>query len=391
MANKKRVGIIFGSRSTEHEISIITGLQVFNNIDREKFDPAVIYVSKSGEWYANNPLLEKIETYRDLNSISKKLARTFLPPDTSFNGLVQDPRKYSFLKKFQALKLDIVFPCFHGTYGEDGVAMGLFEMAAMPYVGCGVLASAVSMDKIMTRSILKQNNIPVTKAYDFLKEDWENKKSVIVSNIEKKMKYPVFVKPANGGSSIGVRKANKNKELIDAVDVAKFYDRRILVEEGVVNPKEVNISVLGYKTARFSEIEMPIANDTVLSYEDKYKSGQGKSSGMAGLKRLIPAPVKPATKKIIENLAVKTFGALDCSGVVRIDFLLSQDEKRIFLNEVNPLPGSISFYLWEPKGLKISALITKLIELGFERYEDRNKNITTFSTNVLEGFSGTKS
>lgn len=388
---KKKVAILFGGKSTEHEISIITGLQVFNNIDQDKFDPIAVYVTKEGRWSAGGAKLEKVETYKDLNKAVEGLKNTFLSPDTSVSGLVEDHTKGTGLfKKLAHLKVDVLFPCFHGTYGEDGAAQGLFDLSGIPYVGCGILASAVTMDKIHTKAILSDFGVPVVKGFHFLVQDWEKNKKAVLVLLEKQLKYPMYVKPPSGGSSIGVTRAEDRKELEEAIEIAKFYDRRILVEEGLRDAKEVNISVVGHKKVEVSEVEMPVASSDVLSYEDKYQSGGGKSAGMASLKRIIPAPIKSDTKKKIEELALKTFRLLDCSGIIRIDFLLTKDEKQIFVNEVNPLPGSIAFYLWEPKGLKIKDLITKLIDLAFERHQERNKLLRTFSTNVLEGFSGSK-
>ncbi|TSC90334.1 MAG: D-alanine-D-alanine ligase [Microgenomates group bacterium Gr01-1014_5] len=389
--NKLKVAIVFGGKSTEHEISIITGLQVFNNIDREKFEPIAVYVTKDGRWFAGEGRLEKVETYKDLVKAVAGLKNTFLSPDTSVSGLVEDPSSsHGLFSKLKYLKIDVLFPCFHGTYGEDGAAQGLFDLSGIPYVGCGTLASAVTMDKILCKAILDDFGVPVVKGHHFLVQDWEADKKSILDNCEEKLKYPMFVKPPSGGSSIGVTRAENRKGLEEAIEIAKFYDRRILVEEGVKDAKEVNVSVIGHEEIEVSEVEMPVASSNVLSYEDKYTSGGGKSSGMASLKRIIPAPIKADTKKEIEEIARQTFRLLDCSGIIRIDFLLTPNEKQIWVNEVNPLPGSIAFYLWEPKGLKIKELITKLINLALERHEERAKLLRTFPTNVLESFSGSK-
>lgn len=388
---KTKVAILFGGKSTEHEISIITGLQVFNNIDKEKFEPIAVYITKEGQWFAGDTKLEKVENYRDLNKTVAGLKNTFLSPDTSVSGFVEDSSApHGLFNKLKYLKVDVLFPCFHGTYGEDGAAQGLFDFSGVPYIGCGTLASTVTMDKIHCKAVLNDFGIPVVKGYHFLVQDWEKDKKVILDNCEEKLKYPMFVKPPSGGSSIGVTRAENRKGLGEAIDIAKFYDRRILVEEGVKDAKEVNVSVIGHKEIEISEVEMPVSSSTVLSYADKYTSAGGKSAGMASLKRIIPAPIKSETKKKVEEIARQTFRLLDCSGIIRIDFLLTKDEKQIWVNEVNPLPGSIAFYLWEPKGLKIKELITKLINFAFERHEERGKLLRTFPTNVLESFSGSK-
>lgn len=388
---KTRVAVLFGSRSTEHEISIITAMQVIKHLDREKYEVIPVYITKEGGWLSGNKTLEEIETYRNLNRPRQLAENQFIPPDPNTRGILGNPQKAKGLfKKVNLRQIDVALLCFHGSLGEDGTVQGLLELADIPYTGCGVASTAACMDKLMAKAVLAANGIPTVKDYWFLREEWAEDQKRIIKGIENNLEYPLFVKPVNSGSSIGVTKADGVKELIEAIEVAKFYDRRILVEEGVKDAKEVNISVMGYSKIQTSELEMPVASSDLLSFEDKYQRGGAKSGGMASLKRVIPAPIKESTKKKVEEYARVAFRALDCSGVVRMDFLLSKDEKVLYLNEVNTIPGSLSFYLWEPRGIKFPKLLDKLIEIAFERHADRSKTIRTFPTNVLEGFSGSK-
>lgn len=390
-SNKPKVAVLFGGRSTEHEVSIITGLQVLQNLDKNKYEAFPVYITKEGKWVTGDSRLEKVETYRDLSNVSREFKNSFITPDALLGALVENPETSSgLLKRPTITKIDVAVLCFHGGSGEDGGAQGLLDMAGIPYTGCGVLGSAVCMDKISTKLILKSADVPVVDGIFFLREEWDKDKLSIIAQIEKELSYPIFVKPSNSGSTIGIGAASNKKELEEAIEVAKFYDRRLLAEQGVKNPKEANVSVMGYKTLELSEFEQPVSSGNFLSFQDKYLSGGGKSKGMASTKRLIPAPIKPATKELIGEYAKKAYRVLDCSGLVRIDFLLSQDEKEVYLNEVNTIPGSMSFYLWEPAGVPFTRMVEKLIEIARERHEDRSKTVRTFQSNILENFSGAK-
>ena len=389
--NKPTVAVLFGGRSTEHEVSIITGVQAIQNVDRSKYNVLPVYITKEGKWLTGDARLEKVETYRDLSSVANNFKNSFISPDTLQGALVENPESAKgLLKRPEIIKVDVAVLCFHGGSGEDGGVQGLLDMAGIPYTGCGVLGSAVCMDKISTKLILQSAGVPVVKGVYFLREEWEDDKPGILKRIEKELSFPVFIKPSNSGSTIGIGAATNKKELEDAIEVAKFYDRRLLAEEGVKNPKETNVSVMGYKTLTLSEFEQPVSSGNFLSFQDKYLSGGGKSSGMASTKRIIPSPIKDETRKKIGDYAKEAYKVLDCSGLVRIDFLLSQDEKDVYLNEVNTIPGSMSFYLWEPAGVPFKEMLDKLIQIARERQADRAKTVRTFQSNILENFSGAK-
>ncbi len=355
---KLNIVVLYGGRSVEHEVSVITGLQVMHNLDKDKYNVIPIYVTKDGRFIKGNNNFLKAEFYKNLDQIDSPLVH--------LRGGTMITDKY-LLKKQE--KIDCAVLAFHGTYGEDGCVQGLLEMAGIPYTGCGVTASAIGMDKLIQKMLFGSVGIPVLQS--------------LISNFQ----YPVFVKPANGGSSIGITKARNAKELKDAIEVAKAYDNRIVVEESAEGFSEINISVLGNGSNLITSVcEQPIASKEVLTYDDKYKSG-GK--GMAGAKRVIPALIKPATAAKIAEYAKRAFEAIDGSGLARVDFLVSPDEKTIYINEINTLPGSFAFYLWEKTNLPFPKLLDKLIELGKQRFEERNSRITTFSSNILANLGNT--
>ncbi|MEK7163571.1 MAG: D-alanine--D-alanine ligase family protein [Patescibacteria group bacterium] len=347
------IAVLYGGRSVEHEVSVITGLQVMHNLDKNKYNIIPIYVTKNGRFIKGNPNFLKPEFYKNLDQIRE-------PQIVLRDGSVNSENY--FLKRQE--RIDCAILAFHGTYGEDGCVQGLLEMAGIPYTGCGVMASALGMDKLAQKKVF--SGIPQVKL---------------------SQNFPLFVKPSNGGSSIGITKARNAKELKDAIEVAKAYDSRVIVEESAEGFMEINISVLGNNNNLITSVcEQPVPSKEVLTYDDKYKSG-GK--GMAGAKRLIPAPIKPATASKIAEYAKQAFEAIDGSGMARVDFLVSPDEKTIYINEINTLPGSMAFYLWEKTNLPFPKLLDKLIELGKQRFEERNSRITTFSSNILANLGNT--
>lgn len=357
---KLNIAVLYGGRSTEHEVSIISALQVMENLDKDKYNILPIYVSKNGQFIKGDENFFKPDFYKNLEQITSNY------PQTQLKSGAATTEKY--LVKSED-KIDCAILSFHGTYGEDGCIQGLLEMAGIPYTGCGVTASGIGMDKLIQKMVFASAGIPQVK-------HGEN------------LKFPVFVKPSNGGSSIGITKAKNDKELKGAIEVAKCYDNRIVVEESAEGFMEINISVLGNAGGELvtSVCEQPVPSKEVLTYDDKYKSG-GK--GMAGAKRLIPAPIKTTTAIKIAEYAKQAFAAIDGSGMARVDFLVSPDEKTIYINEINTLPGSFAFYLWDKSNFPFPKLLDKLIDLGRERFESRNKRITTFSSNILANLGNT--
>lgn len=384
---KLNIGVMFGGRSVEHEVSVVTGLQVVDNIDKQKYDVTPIYISKEGDWYTGEELYD-INNFKDMKSLLPKLKKVFIPPVPSLNKLYFYPIKTGLFKKeADFINIDVVFPALHGMHGEDGTIQGLLELSGIPYIGSSVLGSSVGMDKIIMKDIFKANDIPIVNYTWFLRKDYEKDSTKVVNNIEEKLKYPLFVKPANLGSSIGITRAKDRQELIEAIDIAINYDRKILVEEGVNNLVEINCSCMGMDDdVSPSVCEMPISWEEFLSFDDKYMRGSN-SKGMKGASRKIPAPIPDEKTEEIKELAVKSFKVLDCCGISRIDFLMEKDTMKVYVNEINTMPGSIAFYLWEAQGISFKELISRLIEIAIVRSEEHNKNIYSFDTELLQKVS----
>lgn len=363
---KQNIAVLYGGRSVEHEVSVITGLQVMHNLDKNKYNVIPLYVTKEGKFIRGNNSFFKAELYKNLDQITNPLVH--LRGGTMITDSL-------WVKKQE--KIDCAVLAFHGTYGEDGCTQGLLEMNALPYVGCGVLASSLAMDKLAQKMIFTSVGIPQVKSS--------------MNHELSTLRYPLFVKPSNGGSSIGVTKVKNAKELKDAIEVAKCYDRRVVIEESAEGFMEINISVLGNAghELKTSVCEQPVASKEILTYQDKYQSSSSKSAGMASAKRLIPAPIKPATAKRIAQYTKQAFEAIDGSGLARIDFLVSPDEKTIYINEVNPMPGSLAFYLWEKTDLPFPKLLDELILLAQQRFAEKAQKTYTFSSNILANLGNT--
>lgn len=383
--SKTKVAVVFGSRSVEHEVSIVTAMQVFENINRDKYEIIPVYIDKIGRWLID-ARLETLESFKNLKLKEIKAPEYIFQASPSVKSLIPKSAIKSFFTKISA---DIYFPVIHGTFGEDGTLQGLFEMADVPYVGSGVTGSAVGMDKIIQKAVFKEIGIPIVKYVWFLKSEWENNKIEIIKNIEKILGYPVFIKPANLGSSVAISKAGGLKELENAIDVASHFDRRIIVEEGKENIIEINCSVLGNNDLTASVCEQPIKTQDVLTYEDKYLKG-GKTKGMAGLSRLVPAPISEELTKKIQDMAKRAFKAVDAAGISRVDFMVKPDTEEFWITEINTLPGSLSFYLWEKSGISFSELLDKLISLGFERHQERQSLMFSYDSDLISKTGGTK-
>lgn len=367
---KIRVGVLFGSRSVEHEVSIVTAMEIFAALDKEKYKVTPIYINKDGKWYVGKDL-DKLESYFNLELKNKT-----------------DLVEYKMLVGIGENKdFDIIFPALHGAYGEDGTIQGLLEMTGIPYVGCGVTASAVGMDKVIQKEVFEKEGIPVVKYDWFMDWEYESKKEEIIKRLEKKIKYPMCVKPANLGSSIGINFAKNRKELELAILVAREFDRKILIEEALVGIDEINCAVMGVDNLEASVCEQPIKGDKILSYDEKYLGGS-KTKGMAGMTRLVPAPIKDKLRDQIQDYAKRAFRVIGASGVSRIDFLVNIKKRKIYINEINTMPGGVSFYLWEKSGYNYVQLLNKLIDLGFERFNKMSKLQRSFETKLLKSAKG---
>lgn len=380
---KANIGVFFGGRSVEHEISVISALQSIQAIDKTRYDVTPIYISKNGQWYTGDLLLE-IDNYRNLDELLKNSTKIIFSPNFEEYSFVESGAKGLFKKPLKG-KIDIAFPVLHGSFGEDGAIQGLFELMGIPYIGCDVLSSAIGMDKIMMKMVLKESGIPVVDYVWFYSKNWQQDTDSHIKKVEDTLGYPVIVKPANLGSSVGIKKASNRDELEEAIDYASGFAHKLLVERTIVDLKEINCSVLGnYENAIASTCEEPLMSGEILSYQDKYVS-KGGSKGMSSTKRKLPAEIPTETSDKIKKLAIETFQTLGCAGVSRIDFLLDQSTNGIYVNEINTIPGSLSFYLWEATDKNFNQLVNDLIDTAFKNY--REKNNLTFSYDETNIFS----
>ncbi len=391
-----RIGMIFGGRSVEHEVSVLTAHQAIAALPADRYTVVPIYISKAGQWFTGDALLH-LENFRDLEKLLKIAEPVIFSTDATQPGLIRQQaseRRGWFSGRnapFESIPIDIAFPLIHGSHGEDGTLQGLLEMADLPYVGSPVLASAVGMDKIFTKMLLRSAVVPVIDDYYLSRARWEAAPDTIVAEVESRFSYPMFVKPVTLGSSIGVSRVEDAAALRFALDVAAIYDNRLMIEPALLDIIEINCSVLGDGSdARASTCEQPVTT-AMLSYEDKYLSGN-KSQGMKSARRIIPAPIEPQLTEAIQATALHTFAAINAAGVARIDFLVRPTEENFFVNEINTTPGSLSFYLWEPAGVPFPELLDTLIEIAQKRHREKRRNTFSFSTSLLNSASliGTK-
>lgn len=390
MSDRTRVGVFFGSRSVEHDVSIITARQTLAALDRSKYEVIPVYIDELGGWWTGSALADAaLPDFKGKVASLPGISRVTLGGDSA-NGELISREKLGLFGRSKALpSLDVAFPCIHGTYGEDGTIQGLFELANLPYVGAGVVGSAVGMDKILMKAVFQTAGIPVCRYLWFTKSRWLEDPERVLDKIEHGLGYPAFVKPANLGSSIGINRANDRNELEYALEVASKYDRRLVVEEALEDIVEVNCSVLGNDQPAPSVCEQPSRWQDFLTFEDKYIAG-GKSKGMGSQQRLIPAPIGDELTREVQRLAVESFKAIDCAGIARVDTMVRQSDGKVWLNEINTLPGSLSFYLWEASGLPFSALCDRLIELAFERHAEKKERVTSYDNALLRSAGGAK-
>lgn len=383
---KVKVGVFFGGKSVEHEVSIISALQAVRYIDKEKYDVIPIYITKNNEMYVGEDI-GNIEKYKNIKELIKNSQRIVLLNNMDKLELYKYPFKKLANNYYDYI--DVAFPIVHGTNVEDGSLQGYLKTLNIPFVGCDVTSSAVGMDKYIMKTILKDNNIPVLNCLRFNAYEYNVNAEEVVASVENSIKYPIIVKPINLGSSVGIKIAHNKEELYEALEYSFSFAKNVLVEKAIVNLKEINCSVLGdYEEAKASECEEPIGSDEILSYEDKYISGGSKktgSKGMTSLDRKLPADISNELKCKIQDLAIKTFKALNCNGVSRIDFMIDLDTNEVYVNEINTIPGSLSFYLWKATGTEYTELLDSLINLALKRDREEKDISYSFDTNILEG------
>lgn len=386
---KKQIGVIFGSRSCEREVSIISAVQLMRHIDRDKYDVIPVYIDENGNWYTGEKLTD-INCYKPFQSERKDIIRVF-PDLTSRSGALLTVRKGNGLfgkdKIEIAARVDVYIIVMHGLNGEDGTLQGLLELANVAYTSTGVAGSTLGMDKIMMKQFFKGADLPVLPGIWFARSAFIKDRDTVLNRVGNEIGFPVFVKPANLGSSIGVSRADNPEQLAESLELAFEYDRRVLIEKGLDKPIELNCSVLGYDDEVIaSPIEMPINSDEFLDFKDKYLA-TGGSKGMASLRRVLPAPIENELKEEIQETSRKIFRLLDCKGVVRIDYMFDRASGNTYITEINTIPGSLAFYLWENDGIAYSELIDRMIHYAEKAFEDKNLANYAYSSDILKGVS----
>ena len=390
---KKQIGVIFGSRSCEREVAIISAVQLMRHADSEKYDVIPVYIDENGSWYTGEKLKD-INAYRPFRAEQGGITKVF-PDLTAGSGALLKVSKgtglFSREKVEIVARIDAYIIVMHGLNGEDGTLQGLLDLAKVPYTSTGVAGSAIGMDKIMMKQFFRGAGLPVLPGLWFSRSAFERDRDAVLKQVEKELGFPVFVKPANLGSSIGVSRADDSASLADSLELAFEYDRRVLVEQGLDKPIELNCSVLGYDDeTEASPIEMPLGNGELLDFSDKYLASGG-SKGMASLHRVLPAPIEDSLRDEIQKMSCEIFRMLDCKGVVRIDYMFDRKTEKIYITEINTIPGSLAFYLWENAGLSYSRLIDRMVGYAEKAFEDKNSANFAYTSDILKGVSfGTK-
>ncbi len=391
------VAVFFGGRSVEHEVSVISGLQAYYAFDTEKYFPIPVYITKDGDFYTGGNIGE-IEAYKDIPALLKSAQRVLLVKEKNGFYLVRYPFKRA--RNNTLYEIEVAFPVVHGTNVEDGTLQGYFKSVGIPFVGCDVTASAVGMDKSLTKAALKGSGVPVLDCLCLNGKTYHADRQSAVSRIEEATRYPVIVKPVNLGSSVGIKKAANRDELMSAAEDAFSYAPVVLFENAVENLKEINCSVVGDRyEATASVTEEPVGAEGILTFADKYMSASGsktapksgaktggtKGAGMANLKRRIPADIPADVEQKVKEYSVKAFKTIGCSGVTRIDYLYDTQSGELYLNELNTIPGSLSYYLWEAAGMPFDKLLDKLVSLALKRKREEDELSFSFDTNLLAG------
>lgn len=377
---KTTVAVLFGGRSVEHDVSVVTGHQIMRAFDPERYEVVPIYITREGYWYTGEPLLD-IKNFNDEIISFKGVYEAILSPSVKHHGLLLNPLS-GRLQKSEVKRLDVIFPAVHGTHGEDGTLQGLFELADIPYVGFAVLGSALANDKAMTKTVLRQHDIPVVDGIVCERSDWLSDREAVIAQIEAALAYPLFIKPATLGSSIGVGRVEDHALLAPSLDVATSFDRRVLIEQAVADGVEINCAVMGYGAEIVTSVlEQPVSWDHFLTYEEKYMRG---GQGMKSAERIIPAPIDDELASRIRAYTEAAFRAMDGRGVARLDYLVKPETGDVYLNEINTMPGSLAFYLWQETGMSPAEVVDRLVKLAQDAYADKRRNTYDYRTSLIE-------
>lgn len=376
------IGVFFGSRSPEHDVSIITAELIISELKKNnKYSVTPIYLSKQGDWFIGDNL-GKLNFFRDGNFKEKlkHLPKFYIDLEKSNKKIVFREKKI-FGKEIQ---IELAFPAFHGASGEDGAIQGLFEIFNIPYVGCGVAASAVAMDKVLTKLVCKSRSICTADFIFFNNSEWKNRKEGIMEEIKNKLQFPVFIKPPKLGSSIGISKAENEKELEFGIEVALYYGETVLVENGVANLKDLTCAVMGNNTLVASEVQESNFDGAFFNYEEKYLEDGGAQIGNAQKKITIPANIDKEIMQLVKETAKKIYALIGATGLARIDFLFDEKERKLYASEINPLPGTLYHHLWKASGVELNELIKKLIKLALETHQSKNAVQHIFESDLLK-------
>jgi D-alanine-D-alanine ligase len=389
---KLNIAVIFGGRTVEHDVSIVTALQFMDNANKERYSMIPLYISRDGRWYYGEKLRD-ISFYEKFNA--EQVTQVYLEPTDGSRGIYAAKAGGLFGGGRKPLTdIDAVVPSIHGMNGEDGTLQGLLELMNIPYASPGVLGSALGMDKIAMKTAFAGAGLPILPWAGVERSRSQNEGTAVLDEIEKSLGYPVYVKPSNLGSSIGISRADNREGLQRALEVAFSYDRRAVVEHGVTDIQEINCSALGFEgNVKASFCEQPVSWKEFLTFEEKYlRGGKGakstgeKGGGMENMQRLIPAPISGEMTKAVQEMSVKAFRLLDCRGVVRVDFIIDKASDELYINEINTVPGSFAFYLWEPAGIPYPKLIDIIIEKAYEAHKEKNKNTYAYDSSLLKKF-----
>lgn len=383
--SKQTIGVVFGSRSVEHDVSVVTATQVMKALDPAKYEVIPLYITRDGHWYTG----DNLKTLRNFNIDDiANLAGTqecVFSSSTNFTGIITPPIAGRFSKS-TFRQIDVLFPCVHGSHGEDGTLQGLFEMVDIPYVGAGVLTSAIANDKAMTKTVLKASGVRVIDEFvEISRSEWKTKRESLLAKIDKVTGFPAFVKPTTLGSSIGVAYAASQEEAIRHIDIALNMDSRVLVEKSVEGESiiEVNCAVMGYENIVASTLEKPNTSGVFQDFDTKYLKGQKQGLGMKGQDREVPAPISDDLTERIQESAVKAFQAIRGTGTARMDFIVNADSGLFWLNEINTMPGSLAFYLWEPQGMAASAVCDELIRIAKDVHAQKQATTYNYKTQLI--------
>lgn len=398
-----KLGVFFGGKSVEHEISVITMSQAMASINPDKYEIVPIYIAKDGVMYTGDDLLD-LEQFKNMDVLLKRCYKVAVVNDGKKINVVRCPAP--IIGKRILNTIDVAFPIVHGTNVEDGTMAAFFNLLGIPYVGPDILASSVGMDKITMKRVLKEYGLPVVDYHAFYSMEYIKDEEKILKEIEDKLRFPLIVKPGNLGSSVGIKKAKNKVELQEAIEFAMEFADRIIVENAVEHLKEINCSVIGNLCdTEASVCEEPVFSDDILSYQDKYMGGNGGKSGkgvkggmkspklsggkgMAVSDKKLPAEISDEMRDEIQKLAQETFKVLGCSGVSRVDFLVDKDTDKVYVNEINTIPGALSYYLWEATGKTFEAELDQVIDIALKRHREREKLTFSYDENIL-AYQGT--